>query len=457
MFIPERLTLKTPELVSRRFLRLGREFFWVALGQVAATIGALVGVRLLTGVLNPQTYGELALGMTAAMLINQLVMGPLSNASLRFFAPARESGELSSFLAALRGLLVRATGIVLLIASMVYLGLLLIGYFDWFWLGVAAFGFALLSGYNSILDGMQNAARQRAIVAWHQALASWSRFLGAAGLVVWLGATSAIAMLGYGLASMLVLLSQTWFFKRQLLPTEESRSDMPADPQQWSSKMFGYAWPFASWGIFTWAQMASDRWALQIFTSTREVGLYAVLYQLGYFPITILTGLVVQLVAPVFFQQAGDASDTFRMRQVHALNWRLTLSALILAVVMTVVVLALHGFVFRLLVASEYQSVSWLLPGMVLSGGFFATGQFAVISLLINTESRRLLFPKVFAGTAGIMLNFLGASWFGVPGVVAANLVVSAGYLLWILCIVRVKYNQFAYIDNVVAPLKSVY
>ena len=40
------------------------------------------------------------------------------------------------------------------------------------WFCLAALGLALGSGYNAILDGIQNASRQRAAVAWHQTMGS---------------------------------------------------------------------------------------------------------------------------------------------------------------------------------------------------------------------------------------------------------------------------------------------
>lgn len=430
------------QLTSERFQRLGREFLWIASGQAAAILGALVGMRLLTGVLPPDIYGELALGMTLATLASQVVLGPLGSAVLRFFAPAREAQECANFLAALRRLLARATGVVLLLTVGTCLVLLLIGQLNWLWLGVAACSFALFSGYNSALDSMQNAALQRPIVAWHQALTSWGRFLAAAGMVLWLGAASVVAMLGYLLATLLVLLSQFWFFRRILLPTNGLLSDGAASPRHWETQMLAYSWPFAVWGIFTWAQIASDRWALQMFASTREVGLYAALYQLGYYPITILTGLIVQLVAPVFFQRAGNASDPSRMRQIYTLNWRLTMVALFLTGAAAFLAFVLHGIVFMWLAAPEYRAISWLLPGMVLAGGLFATGQLAVISLLSGTETRSLLSLKVVTAIVGVLLNIFGAAWWGIIGVVGAGVIFSTVYLLWILHLVRGQYNQ---------------
>jgi O-antigen/teichoic acid export membrane protein len=315
----------------------------------------------------------------------------------------------------------------------------LLGQLNWVWLSATAFGYAAISGYNSVLDGMQNAARQRAIVAWHGALSAWGRFLGAVGLIILLGAHSAIAMLGYMLASMLVLLSQGWFLKYRLLLPNGCSSRALGDPRRWGSQMFTYAWPFASWGIFTWMQMASDRWALQIFTSTKQVGLYAVLYQLGYYPIMILSGLMVQLVMPVFFQYVGDACDTSRTKHVHRLIWQLTLASLIMTGSSVIVAMALHGFVFHLLVAPEYESVSWLLPGVVLAGGIFATGQFASLSVMSNKKTRTLLGPKIGSAVIGVALNLLGAAWFAVPGVVGASIVFSSIYSIWVYRLIKAQ------------------
>ncbi len=430
------------KLTSRQFQRLGREFLWIGLGQVLATLGSLVGVRLLTGVLSPKVYGELALGLTLATLLNQVLLGPLSGAALRFFAPAREANELGSFLAGLRRLLAKATGIVGLAAVITALALWLAGQIHWLGLGVTALVYALLSGYNAILNGLQNAARQRTIVAWHQALYAWAYPLTVMGLVWWRGASSVTAMLGYTLAMLLVLFSQFWFFRR-VTRSVSGASGIGSDSlAHWESRMFNYAWPMATWGIFSWAQMSSDRWGLQMFGTTQDVGLYAVVYQLGYTPITILTGLMVQLVTPVFFQRAGDASDATRVRQVHTFNWWLTLGALSLTGVAMLFTLVLHRLIFQWLVAPAYREISWLLPGMVLAGGLFATGQFATISLLSDVETRKLIAPKIMTALIGVLLNSIGAIEWGITGVVGAGIVAGVIYLSWILWLVRKRRTQ---------------
>jgi O-antigen/teichoic acid export membrane protein len=145
---------------------------------------------------------------------------------------------------------------------------------------------------------------------------------------------------------------------------------------------------------------------------------------------------------PILFQRAGNASDSARMLEVHTLNWRLTMTALFLTGAATWLAFVLHRVVFTWLVAPEYRTISWLLPGMVLAGGLFATGQCAAISLLSGTETRSLLALKIVTAIVGVLLNMLGAARWGVIGVVGAGIIFSMGYLLWTLYLVRSQYNQ---------------
>jgi O-antigen/teichoic acid export membrane protein len=201
--------------------------------------------------------------------------------------------------------------------------------------------------------------------------------------------------------------------------------------------MRGYAWPFAAWGIFTWAQMASDRWSLQAKGGTSDVGLYAVLYQLGYYPMTLLSSFLVQLVLPVLFSRAGDGTDPDRMAQSHRLNRVLLLSSIGLVLAGVSLAFLFHREILSLLAAPGYRTVSPLLPMMVLSGGLFAAAQIAVLSLLSGFNSRFLMAPKIVTALVGVLLNFAGAFWLGLSGVVYAGVATSSIYLVWVWFLVK--------------------
>jgi O-antigen/teichoic acid export membrane protein len=416
-----------------RLWKAGFELGWVTLGHGAAVLGSLLGVRLLTGVLPPGPYGELALGLTVATLAQQTLLSPLSGASLRFFATAAERGEESAFVRALFHLMAQATGVLSVAVALFAAILAATGHRAWATLAALALVFAVLAGLCSALDGMQNASRRRRVVAWHDGMAPWLRFLAAWALVTALGPTSTAAMLGYAAATALVLASQSAFFAAGLRAPGGAAAASPAAAAEWTVRIRAYAWPFVTWGIFSGAQFAADRWALEAFATTRDVGLYSVLYQLGYLPMSLASGLLTQLVAPVLFARAGDGSDAGRLRSARSLNRRLVLLVVVLSALSAALAFLLHVRIFDVLADARYREVSGLLPWMVLSGGLFAAGQTSVLSVLAGSSARSLIAPKIVTAVVGVGLAVLGAAKGGLPGVVFAGLATSLLYFAWSL------------------------
>ncbi len=409
-----------------RFRRLSKEGLWIVLGQAAAIAGSLAGVRLLTELLAPAAYGELALGLTLAALVNQTALGPLANGVARFYAPAQEQVDLGGYLSAVRRLALTATAVVLLIVLIAVAALFAAGRAQWIGIAIAALAYATLSGHNAILNGIQNAARQRAIVALHQGLDSWARFLVAAGLLLWLGASSTVAMLGYVIGVVLVLGSQYAFFRR----TVHVYGAAP-DSMRWQGKIWKYSWPISIFGMFTWVQLASDRWALELFATTREVGTYAALFQLGYYPMSMASTMAMQFLAPIFYQRAGDASDSRRNANVSRLSWKLTGISLVATAAAFLLGLLFHRQIFRIFVAGEYAAVSHLLPWMLLAGGIFAAGQAIALNLMSQMRTQAMMGAKIATALAGVALNFAGAYWLGTTGIVIAAVLFSVLYFAW--------------------------
>lgn len=432
-------TSKLKQVLSGDFLRLGREISWLTFGQGISVLGGIVGIRLLTDVLDPISYGELALATTLVTFVQKTVSGPLGGSFLRFFASAREENQLDVYLHIVRVLLKQVTIALLCIVGLLGLGLAVLGYEKWIWLTLGTSLYALLSGYSTALGNIQNAARHRAIVVWHRVLGQWLRYLAAVGLIVLWGSSSSIAMLGYVVSAIVVLGSQFHFFRRKIVATIPQFEAERAEVDKSIRQMRDYAWPFSTWGMFTWAQSSSDRWALQVFSMTGDVGLYAVLYQLGFYPIVMLSNLMMQFISPIFFEHAGSGSSQSRMKRTHHLNNLLILGSVAFTVLATILAFLLHNQLFLVVVAPEYREVSSLLPWLVLSGGLFASGQSASLLLMTDLNSQGLIIPKVSTALLGVVLNFAGAYWGGIQGVVFSSVVYSLLHLLWIMYLGLVK------------------
>lgn len=416
-----------------RFRRLAQEGSWIVIGQIAVVAGALVLVRVLTEYLDPEQYGQLALGLTVAGLVSQVVMGGIGAGIGRFYSIAAEKQDLGGYLHATRYLLAYATAAVVAIGLILIASLYWLGYSQWIGLAAAALVFSVLSGYNSTLSGIQNAARQRAIVAFHGGLDAWLKILLAVGVVLWLGTSVTAVVIGYACSSLLITVSQLIFLRRTI-----PQQHMPIpNRQQWMPQIWAYSLPFTTWGAFTWIQQVSDRWALQTFATTSDVGQYAVLFQLGFTPIALITSMAMSFLGPILYQHSGDASDHVRNTNVHRLGWRMTHLSLIVTLLGFTITFSLHERLFGLLVASEYRGSSYLLPWVVLAGGIFAAGQMLALKLMSEMKPSAMTTAKIVTALIGILLNVIGAALAGMQGVVGALLVFSSVYFIWMAVLGR--------------------
>lgn len=416
-----------------RLRRLAKEGGWIVVGQIASVAGALVLVRVLTEYLGPEQYGQLALGLTVAGLVNQVVMGGICAGIGRFYSIAAEKQDLGGYLYATRHLLAYATVAVVAIGLILMASLYWSGYSQWIGLAAAALVFSVLSGYNSLLNGIQNAARQRAIVAFHGGLDAWLKILLAVGVVLWLGTSSTAVIIGYTCASLLITVSQLIFLRRTI-PQQHTPIQ---NRQQWIPQIWAYSLPFTTWGAFTWMQQVSDRWALQAFASTADVGQYTVLFQLGFTPIALITGIAVSFLGPILYQRAGDATDQARNTNVHQFGWWMTHLSLMATLLGFAITFAMHEWLFGSLVASEYRGSSYLLPWVVLAGGLFAAGQMLALKLLSEMKSAVMTQAKIVTALLGILFNVIGASIAGIHGVVVALVAFSGVYLVWTAVLAR--------------------
>jgi O-antigen/teichoic acid export membrane protein len=436
-------------------MRLWSEVLQVGAGQFATALGAFVGVRLLTAQLAPAGYGELALGLTLAGLGQQVVFGAVAQAGLRYYAPARRESVIGAYIAALGWLAGVAAAVLCSAAGVAWL------------IGVSSAGgragtvvllalvLALTTGIGATLEAVQSAARNRGVVAWHQAAGQWLRVLGAVVLVRVVSADredGAAALGGYALGAAVTLISQAVFFRRAITDGSCVREALSGTIwSRYQAEMVAYASPFLLWGVVTWVQLASDRWALGFARDTNEVGLYAVLFQIGSYPVTLMAGVATQLVVPILFEigsgqaaagtagvadtagNPGDGTVPEGVRRAVRRNAVFSVAVLVAGVAVALVTVPLDRAIFSVLADERYAAAAPLLPALVLAAALNSCGQAAAQAFMITRATARLIPPKLGTAVAGVSLNLIGALLFGLAGVVAANLMTAFIYATWMM------------------------
>jgi O-antigen/teichoic acid export membrane protein len=419
---------------KNRLARLSYEGSWIAAGQIASAAGMIVLVRSVTHLVDPAEYGQIALALAAGNLLSQTIMSV--NVGIgRYYPVAAEAGDLSGYAEAIRALVFRLAA-VCAVLTLALVGILYVFGFDsWIPIAIATAIYSISSGANGTSSAIQTAARQRKNVALHQCADAWLRVAAVSVTIPLFGPSGAAVITSYVVASVIVTISQGRFAGRLLGPPRHPHTSFAG--QEWRTKILAFSSPFMLWGGFAWIQQASDRWALESFASTSEVGKLAVVFQLGYVPVTMLAAMVVSLIAPVLYQQAGDGRNESRNRNARTLVHRTMAAVLSGTVLSSVVCMFAHEWIFRLLVAESYRNLSSLLPWVMLAAGLFAAGQVLALDLMATMRTRELLWVKVSTSIFGTGCNFIGAWLNGTSGVVAGLLAFAVVYLAAVALLTR--------------------
>ena len=415
-----------------RIKRLVKEGSWIIFGQGVSVVASLVSVRVLTEYLNPIQYGQLALSLTVAGLINQVVMGGINSGIGRFYSIASEKRDLNGYLFASRRLMFYSTIVTGIISLLILLGLAFLGYSKWITLALAAIVFSVFSSYNNTLNSIQNAARQRAVVAFNMALDAWIKIGLALCAMFFFGRTSVAIVIGYACSSLLVIFAQLFFFYRTIaIHNQRSKKNY-----EWIGKILFYSLPFAAWGIFGWAQQSSIRWSLAAFTTTENVGLFSLLSQIGYAPIQIVTATGISFLTPILFARVGDGRSEKRNENLRNLTKKLVILGLASTIFLVTLSSIFHLYIFQLFVNPIYFSVSHFLPWVVLAGAIFSIAQLLASNLMALLMTRKLMVASILSSVIGIAAAVLGTYYFSLEGAIISMVVHAASYFILLLILV---------------------
>ena len=419
------------KLSFAKLKRISVESSWIILGQLTTIVGTLLLVRVLTSHLTPSSYGEVALGLTIVGLLNQVFTGGISNGIARFWSVADEHKEYRSYLVSSSKLFFLCMLMMLITSFFVLYTIYALEKLLWVSVIVAAIILSIASGFYGLFNGIQNAARNRHIVALHSTLNSWLKIALSLAFFSLFSASSSTVLWAYVASTVVVIVPQFIYFLR-LMRSRWSINPTNSITKDWTREIINYSWPLAAWGIFTWAQTASDRWALQIFASTAAVGQYAVLYQLSFVPITLASGFMITLISPIMFQHAGDAQSTVRVDRVYRITAWVVFGILSATVVGAGALLYIHEWVIGVFASEVFASASSLMPLLAIAAGFQACHHIFGIRIASLFRTRVILLPQIGSAIVFVALNALGASLGGLQGLVIAMVAASFLHAVWI-------------------------
>jgi len=403
--------MKTNMFSALKQRRLFGDAFWALSGQLASAIALLAGTRILTELVTPDIYGQVALLNGFVALGVALFSYPFICAGMRMLPECLSTRERADLYAVVSGLTTRSTALAI---ALLMLGGGAYSYFahsDIVLFVLAGILLAVTVRRELGIQLLIGERKQRGASLW-QTSDSILRPLLAISLVWWGGAKAEWVLLGYIAAS---LVSNTvWTF---VLGTKADRNKRPGNARHFKTDVWAYALPLIPMELIFWVNGLGDRYVIGYFLSAAEVGLYAATYLIINEAFNRSAMVLLRTFQPIYFQcfSQNQFKEGFRIL------WLWIGCVVALGIIGVSLLLLTKDWVAAWVLAKSYHSAVELMPAIAVGCALHALGTVVAQPLLANKRTRLLLLGRVCgAVTAAICLPLMVKN-FGLPGAALAN------------------------------------
>ncbi len=426
-----------------RLKKATKEISSISLGYFFTAIGGLLGVRILTAYLTPSQYGELALGITMGGFFYSVLIGPLTNGITRFFSIAKEKKEIRFYLFNVFKIILKSSTLISLLSLIVIILIFFSGNLEWLNLAILSIAFGLIYSLNNLILGLQIATRERLKVSLNQALITFSRFFIAVLFIKLFGASGKVAMFGQFIGLIIVFIIQI----NLLIPDLRryiSKEVTKTREVDWQKKIISFSRPLIIIGSLNWIRIAAEKWGIIFFTNYDEaLGYYAIIYQFGYYPISLLINLLTNYLKPIYFERAGDNKE--RLLSTYILGIKIFISILIAFTFLIYFVFNYRDIIFDIILDDKYKSVSYLIGIMMMSSLLNESTSFVTLLMQTKRDTKTLLKPNALSYILGLLLTLTGAYLYGLYGVVLASLLNSSIRFIYFSLLCKNHYKKLIY------------
>lgn len=387
--------------------RLFSDASWALAGQVLSAMALLIGTRLLTELINPEVYGQVALLNGYVALGVAVFAYPFICAGMRLWPECRSAAEQKGLYAAVIELTLPACGLAL--------GGLLVGSLGYTYVLNLEMAPFLVTGLLLAVTvqrelGVQLAIgqRQQRRAALWQTSDSLLRPVLAIALVVALGGKAEMVLLGYALASLLSNLFWQWLQRDRRRGAECERD--------FGREVWVYALPLIPMELIFWINGLGDRYVIGYMLTAADVGLYAATYTLVNEAFNRSAMVLLRTFQPAYFQAYAEQS-----RRSFQILWLWIASVAGMGTLGLLVLVLAKEFLAGLVLAKSYHAATNLMPAMALGCCLHALGTAMAQPLLARKQTKRLFKGRLCGALAAAIAIPSLVSQFGLIGAAWAN------------------------------------
>lgn len=354
---------------------------------VPALVG-IISIPIKTRLFPPEVYGTYVLVITTVSLLSAIAVAWIGSSTIRFYPAYELKGELYKFYSVLLKLTTFSVGIISIL-SLIVLFLLKTKVSNslhfLMYIGVTLF---IVNSFWSVFLNFLRAKRE---VTWYSILSIWKSIagLGIGIAIVLILHTGVEGLLSGDIISIAIAIPLLWKIFLGMPPFLKDGNIR----SQMGREIAKYGIPAMSINILSWAQSLSDRYILQFFRGSMEVGVYSPNYTIAEHGIFLITSLFLLSSTPIGFniweKQGVKASKEFMSK--------LTRYYLLIGIPATVGLCLLAKPITHVLVAPQYYAGYRIIP-LVASGAF-----------LVGVAHRFTIGLSYYKRTDLLMLCYLGS------------------------------------------------
>ncbi|MCF8093600.1 MAG: hypothetical protein K9K40_14220 [Desulfotignum sp.] len=411
------------------------EAFWIGFGIITAILALLAGTRLLTHLLSTDEYGRLALAVSLAAMAVQIFGEPVGKTAVRFYSHWCAAGKPAGFVQRLgKSLSGAAVCIGLICAAIVISGNFIPGTPNLCFVVMTGI-FALLLVCNRVGLALEDAARKRKFRGIVQGIFEAMRFIFAVGLIFFLATPEAeTVLIGFAMAGGVIVIAHGIFLYLLIKPDPVKKTNLKkTSPVINTDHMRSFQSPLIVSNACIWLVMMAERWILQYYGSTGDVGGYAAVHQLAFVPMLFVSNFLVLFFEPILYQATRLNTKNAESIQALRINHYAAIGILCFSFCLFIIFFFWHPIVGRYVLGADFRAYTWLFPWLLLAGGCFAAAQQLLLKL--NCEMRTDLLAVLWGVVAVIALTayVIGAHFLQLKGILAAMVTVNVSLVLFLL------------------------
>ncbi len=407
--------------MKERLIEIGRDSAWYLASNIAVAVIGFIAIPILTRIFPPSQYGIFSLVNTAIALGAPVLYAWMSLSIIRFYPEHEDREELDVFYSTIMNLmplyLVFFLGILLPVAAFV---LPLGRYRLLVCLGIVVL--ALWVIFNIGLALMR--ARQQ---AWEFAaltvFVAFCRYIAGAGIAVW--ASQGVKGPFWGWLGALVIAIPLELIALRARKYYRIRKGSWALQRVFFS--FGFALVFVT--FLSEVLSAADRYMVQAFKGSYQVGLYSMVYTLVTNSLGVISSFIAVASAPVItkvYEREGE-------ERTVALIGKITRYTLMLLVPAVIGIVVLRDPITRVVTSTRYVPAEPAYLPIAAGIAFFYVSWIPANAFLLKKKTRQPVIPITIAAVANIVLNLLLIPPYGFTGAAWATFI---SYLLYMAILI---------------------